>query len=122
MEDAHALLTRVYEAYNRRDFAAFSALLALDVDWPNQIEGGRLVGHDAVAAYWAANDKVIKVDSAPVSFTTLPDSRIAVDLNQIVRNLAGQIWSDSCVRHIFTLRDGKISRMDIEFRDKGQSE
>jgi hypothetical protein len=25
MEDAHALLTKVYEAYNRRDFAAFSA-------------------------------------------------------------------------------------------------
>ncbi len=93
MDDAQALLTRLYEAYNRRDFAAFSALLAADVDWPDQVQSGRLIGHDAVAAYWSANDKVITVDSAPVSFSTLPDGRIAVDVNQIVRNLAGRIWS-----------------------------
>jgi ketosteroid isomerase-like protein len=120
MDDAQALLTRAYEAYNRRDFAAFSALLTSDVDWPDQIQGGRLIGHDALAAYWAANDKVIKVDSAPVTFTTLPDGRIAVDVNQIVRNLTGQVWSDSCVRQIFTLRDDKIARMDIELRNKGR--
>lgn len=120
MEDAHALLTKVYEAYNRRDFDAFSAMLAPDVDWPDQIEGGRLIGLEALRAYWARNDRTIKVDSAPVSFAVQPDGRVAVDVNQIVRNLAGQIWSDSCVRHIFTLRDGKISRMDVEFRDKGR--
>jgi ketosteroid isomerase-like protein len=120
MDDAQTLLTRLYEAYNRRDFAAFSTLLATDVDWPDQVQGGRLIGHDAVAAYWAANDKVITVDSAPVSFTVQPDGRIAVDVNQIVRNLAGQVWSDSCVRQIFTLRDGKVARMDLEFRDKGR--
>jgi ketosteroid isomerase-like protein len=119
MEDAQALLTRVYDAYNRRDFAAFSALLTPDVDWPDQIQGGRLIGYDAVEAYWAANDKMIKVDSAPVTFIALPDGRIAVDVNQIVRNLAGQVWSDSCVRQIFTLRGDKVARMDIELRDKG---
>lgn len=118
MEDAHALLAKVYEAYNRRDFDAFSVLLAPDVDWPDQIEGGRLIGREAVRAYWARNDRSITVDSAPVSFADLPDGRIAVDVNQIVRNLAGQVWSDSCVRQIFTLRDGKVTRMDIEFLDK----
>lgn len=118
MEDAHALLTKVYEAYNRRDFDAFSAMLAPDVDWPDQIEGGRLVGHDALRAYWVRNNRSITVDAAPVSFADLPDGRTAVDVNQIVRNLAGQVWSDSCVRQIFTLRDGKISRMDIELLEK----
>lgn len=122
MDDAQALLTRLYEAYNRRDFAAFSALLTADVDWPDQVQSGRLIGHEAVAAYWSANDKVITVDSAPVSFSTLPDGRIAVDVNQIVRNLAGQIWSDSCVRQIFTLRDGKVARMDVEPLDKRRRE
>ena len=118
MEDAHALLTKVYEAYNRRDFDAFSAMLAPDVDWPDQVEGGRLIGREAVRAYWTRNDRSITVDSAPVSFADLPDGRIAVDVNQIVRNLAGQIWSDSCVRQIFTLRDGKITRMDVELLEK----
>ena len=118
MEDAHALLTRVYEAYNRRDFAAFSAMLTPDVDWPDQIEGGRLVGRDALRAYWGRNDKSITVDNAPAFFADLPDGRIAVDVNQIVRNLAGQIWSDSCVRHVFTLRDGLIARLDVEPIDR----
>ena len=118
MEDARALLTKVYEAYNRRDFDAFFVLLAPDVDWPDQIEGGRLIGREAVRAYWVRNDRSIKVDSAPVSFADLPDGRIAVDVNQIVRNLAGQVWSDSCVRQIFTLRDGLVTRMDVELLDK----
>ncbi len=120
MDDAQALLTRLYEAYNRRDFTAFSALLTADVDWPDQVQSGRLIGHDAIAAYWAANDKVITIDAAPVSFAAQPDGRIAVDVNQIVRNLAGQVWSDSCVRHVFTLRDGKVARMDAEPLDKGR--
>jgi ketosteroid isomerase-like protein len=118
MDDAQALLTRLYEAYNRRDLAAFLALLTTDVDWPDQIQGGRLIGSDAVATYWTTNDQLITVDAAPLSFFTQPDGRLAVDVNQIVRNLAGQTWSDSCVRQIFTLRDGKVARMDIELLDK----
>jgi ketosteroid isomerase-like protein len=114
MDDAQALLTRLYDAYNRRDFADFSAMLAPDVDWPNLIEGGRLVGRDALRDYWLENDKSITVDSAPVDFIPLADNQIAVDVNQIVRNLAGQVWSDSCVRHVFTLRDGAVARLDVE--------
>ncbi|KQY30075.1 hypothetical protein ASD38_12330 [Caulobacter sp. Root487D2Y] len=120
MEDAHALLAKVYDAYNRRDFDAFSAMLTPDVDWPDLVEGGRLTGLDALRAYWNRNNRSITVDAAPVSFADLPDGRIAVDVNQIVRNLAGQIWSDSCVRQIFTLRDGKVSRMDVEPLDRGR--
>jgi ketosteroid isomerase-like protein len=121
MDDAEALLTSVYDAYNRRDFAAFSAFLATDIDWPDLIEGGRLAGREAVRAYWARNDRSITVDSAPVSFAALADGRIAVDVNQIVRNLTGQIWSDSCVRHVFTLRDGMVTKLDIELPGGGEA-
>ncbi len=119
MDDAHALLTKVYDAYNRRNFADFSALLTPDIDWPDLIEGGRLIGREAVGAYWARNDKSITIDIAVVSLTDLPDGRVAADVNQIVRNLSGQIWSDSCVRHVFTLRDGMVARLDVEIPDKG---
>lgn len=118
MEDGHALLTKVYDAYNRRDFAVFSTFLTSDIDWPNQVEGGRLVGRQAVGASWARNDKFITIDIAVVSLTTLPDGRIAAEVNQIVRNLAGQIWSDSCVRHVFTLRGGLVARLDVEPLEK----
>lgn len=118
MDDAQALLTKVYEAYNRRDFAAFSAFLAPDTNWPDLVEGGRLIGPEALRAYWARNDKMITVDIALVSVAALPDGRIAADVNQIVRNLAGQVWSDTCERHIFTLRDGMVARLDVEVLDK----
>lgn len=118
MDDAQALLTRFYDIYNRRDFAAFSTFLTPDVDWPDMVEGGRLIGREALGAYWARNDKSITIDIAVVSITALPDGRIAADINQVVRNLAGQVWSDTCERHIFTLRDGLVARLDIEIQDK----
>ena len=118
MDKAQALLTKVYDAFNRRDYPVLLAFLAPDIDWPNAIEGGRVVGREALHAYWLQNNKMILVDSAPVTFTTLADGRIAVDVNQIVRNLAGQIWSDSCVRQTFTLRDGLVARMDAEPLDR----
>jgi len=114
MDHAHALLTQVYEAYNRQDFAAFSAFLTPDVDWPNQLQGTRVIGPDAVAAQWRETAKTIVVDLAPVSFSAAPDGRVVVDVNQIVRNLSGQIWSDSCVRHLFTLEGDRIARLDVE--------
>lgn len=119
MDDAQALLTKVYDAYNRQDFAAFSAYLTPDVDWPNQLQGGRVVGHDAVAAVWRENAKSIQVDMAPVTFALESDGRIAVNVNQIVRNLGGQVWSDICVRHLFTLDGGLIARLDVEPLDRG---
>lgn len=118
MDDAEALLTKVYDAYNRRDFADLSVLLTADTNWPDMVEGGRLIGPAALSAYWARNDKLITVDIAVVSYAALPDGRVAADVNQIVRNLAGQVWSDTCERHIFTLRDGLVARLDIEIRDK----
>jgi hypothetical protein len=35
------LLRRAYEAFNARDIDAALALMHLDVDWPNGMEGGR---------------------------------------------------------------------------------
>jgi ketosteroid isomerase-like protein len=118
MDDAHALLTKVYDAYNRRDYTAFFALLTPDVDWPDLIDGGRLLGREALRAYWVRNDKLITVDIAVVSIAILSDGRVVAEANQIVRNLAGQVWSDTCVRHTFTLRDGLVARLEVETLDK----
>jgi len=112
MSDAEALLTKVYAAYNRRDYAALAALTTPDVEWPNQMQGGWLKGRDAVHAYWRANSHTFIADVAPVVFTPLPDGRVAVDVNQVVRSLNGAVWSDLCVRQIFTLRDGLVARME----------
>ncbi len=43
-----ALLTKSYAAFNARDIEAVLAVMHVDVDWPNGMEGGRVLGHDEV--------------------------------------------------------------------------
>lgn len=115
MDDAQALLTRVFDAYNRSDFVAFAALMTPDIDWPNQIAGGRVVGLETLDAYMRENSRSIRVELAAAAFAVQPDGRIAVDINQTVHNArTGHLWSDSRVRHYYTLRDGRVARMDTE--------
>jgi hypothetical protein len=39
----------------------------------------------------------------PISITARPDGRVAVDVHQVVRNLDGELLSDSRVLHVYTL-------------------
>ena len=44
-----ALLSSIYKAFNARDIGTVLDAMDRDVDWPNGMEGGRVVGRDAVA-------------------------------------------------------------------------
>ncbi len=46
------LLQRVYAAFNRREIETVLATMHSDVDWPNGMEGGRVLGTAAVRDYW----------------------------------------------------------------------
>ena len=46
------LLHRAYAAFNRRKIESVLALMHADVDWPNGMEGGRVLGTGAVREYW----------------------------------------------------------------------
>jgi SnoaL-like domain len=43
---------QLYAAFNARDIDAVLARMDPDVDWPDMLENRRLIGHDAVRAYW----------------------------------------------------------------------
>lgn len=111
--DLQALVERLYDANQRRDDKAFRALVHPQVEWPDVTRGGTLVGPEAVRDYWRYNDSVIRVELTPVSVWVDDEGRVVVDANQVVWNLSGQLWSDLCVRHRYTLRDGLFWRMDI---------
>jgi ketosteroid isomerase-like protein len=51
LSEEERLLRRAYAAFNARDIDAALALMHPDVDWPNGMEGGREVGHEAVRTY-----------------------------------------------------------------------
>jgi ketosteroid isomerase-like protein len=110
---ARAVLERTYAAFNARDLDAVLAAMHPDVDWPNGMEGGRLRGHAAVRAYWTRQWTLIDPRVVPRAFTIEPDGRIAADVHQVVRDLAGTVLRRDAVRHVYTIRDGLITSMEI---------
>ena len=114
MTDEEQLLRRAYEAFNARDIEGALAFLHPDVDWPNGMEGGRVLGRDAVRAYWTRQFGMIDSHVEPLGFTVEPDGRIGVDVHQVVRNLDGELLSDGRVRHVYEFRDGVVASMEIE--------
>ena len=112
--DAEELLRTVYAAFNARDIDAVLAAMTDDVDWPNAWEGGRVHGHDAVRDYWTRQWAQIDPRVEPVDIAARPDGRVAVEVYQVVRDLAGEVVASGRVVHVYELRDGLIARMDVE--------
>jgi len=113
MVDDTEVLRYAYAAFNGRDVDAALATFHPDVDWPNGMEGGRVVGHDAVRAYWTRQWTLIDPHVEPLSFTPVDGGRIAVDVRQVVRDRAGGLLADQRVQHIYRVEDGKVRSMEI---------
>ena len=113
MAEHDDLLRRAYEAFNARDIDSALVLMHPDVDWPNGMEGGRVLGRAAVREYWTRQFQVIDSRVEPEGFTTDADGRVAVDVHHVVHDAAGELLSDGHVKHVYTVRDGLIERMEI---------
>jgi ketosteroid isomerase-like protein len=113
MESADQLRS-LYASFNARNIDGVLAATTADVDWPNAWEGGRLSGHDQVRDYWTRQWAQIDPRVEPVSITTRSDGRVAVEVSQVIRSPAGELLSEDRVWHVYELRDGLISRMDVE--------
>ena len=107
------LLLRAYEAFNARDIEAAIALMHPDVDWPNAMEGTRVHGHDGVRDYWTRQFTAIQSRVEPRGLTADPDGRVVVDVHQVVHDTAGVLLADTMVQHVYTIRDGLVTRMDV---------
>jgi hypothetical protein len=113
LTEEEQLLRRAYEAFNGRDIDGALALMHPDVDWPNGMVGGRELGHDQVRAYWTWQFGQIDSHVEPEAFSQDDEGRIVVDVDQVVRDLEGNVLSVGPVQHVYTFRDGLVARMDI---------
>ena len=113
MSSERDLLTAAYRAFNARDLESILALLDSDVDWPKGWEGGRLQGREAVTDYWTRQWKALDPHVEPRDFSIEEDGRTAVHVHQVVRDPSGNVIVDQMVEHVYTIRDGRIARMDI---------
>jgi ketosteroid isomerase-like protein len=113
MVDYTGFVERLYDRFNARDMEALLAVMHEDVVWANGMEGGHLVGRDAVRQYWSRQWTLIDPRVDPAAITTGPDGEVIVEVHQHVCDLDGRVLADRMIGHIFRLEGGLIRRFDI---------
>ena len=107
----HALIRRMYDAYNDRDLEALTAFVCEDVDWPDGDE--RLHGRAAIRSYWSRQWARIRTRDKVAGVTELAPDRAAVRIRQVVRDLDGAIVSTGMFERAYQFKDGLVERMDL---------
>ena len=113
MLETIATLKHLYERFNARDVEAVLAAMQPDVEWGNSTDGGHLVGHEAVRAYWTRQWAEIAPILIPEHFTTDGLGRVVIDGRLRVRDRSGTLLADGRVKHAYTFKDGLVQRMDV---------
>jgi len=111
-QDARQLLQQAYVAFNARNIDAALALMCPDVVWPNGMEGGVVHGHAGIREYWTRQWSMINPTVQPLSIRE-EEGRFDVEVQQLVKNLEGQVLVDRIVHHVYRLRGGRIASMEI---------
>ena len=101
-----------YAAFNQRDIDRALSAMHADVEWENGMEGGFVHGYDAVRSYWARQWQVLDPTVQPIAFAEDDTGRIVVTVHQIVRDRTGTLLVDRHLQHVYSLRDGLVSRME----------
>jgi hypothetical protein len=113
MADTKTLIEQAYSAFNKRDIDGALALMTEDVSWPRASEGGKVVGKEEIRVYWTRQWGEFDPHVEPLAITEGDGGQVRVRVHQLVRNLQGEVLSDSEVLHIFTMNSGLIAAMDL---------
>ena len=113
MPNTQSLIAQAYSAFNRRDIDSALALMSENVSWPKASEGGRVVGKEAIRSYWTRQWKEFDPHVEPLEIIDQEGGITNVKVHQLVKNLGGDVLSDSEVWHVYTIANGLIERMDL---------
>lgn len=108
------LIKKAYAAFNARDIDTTLSTMHPDVEWPKAFEGGYATGHEEIRNYWTRQWTEINPHVDPVGFNERPNGTIEISVHQVVKDLQGQLMFDGTVKHIYTVENGLLRRMDIE--------
>ena len=108
------LIARAYAAFNERDIDGTLALMSERVSWPKASEGGRVVGKQAIREYWTR--QWAEFDPRVDILDVVDDEagKTEVKVRQFVKNLQGDVLSDTELWHVYAIANGLIERMDVK--------
>jgi len=113
MTDTKTIIEQAYSAFNKRNIDGALALMTQDVSWPKASEGGKVIGKEEVRAYWTRQWRQFDPHVEPIAMIEEERGKIRVRVHQLVKNLQGDVLSESEVLHVFTVKDGLIAAMDL---------
>jgi hypothetical protein len=113
MADTKTLIEQAYFAFNKRDIDGALALMTQDVSWPKASEGGKVVGKEGIRAYWTRQWSEFDPRVEPLAITEEDGGKVRVRVHQLVKNLQGDVLSDTEVLHVFSVNSGLIAAMDL---------
>jgi len=108
------LIKKAYSAFNARDIDTALTTMHTDVQWPKAFEGGYVSGHNEIREYWTRQWLEINPTVQPVEINERPDETLEVTVHQKVKDLQGNTIFDGGIKHIYTVQDNLLRRMDIE--------
>ena len=108
------IIKKAYEGFNSRNIDATLSLMHADIHWPKAFEGGYVVGHDAVRDYWTRQWSEINPIVQPLAITERPDGKVEIEVDQLVKDLQGNILFNGKVKHIYIIKDDLLQSMDVE--------
>ncbi|HEY9757376.1 MAG TPA: nuclear transport factor 2 family protein [Oculatellaceae cyanobacterium] len=111
--DTKKLIEQAYAAFNSRNVDSALNLMAENVSWPKASEGGRVVGRDEIRSYWSRQWETFDPRVYVLEIEDVGNGRANVKVHQLVKDLDGNVLSDTEVWHEYTIKDGLIERMDI---------
>ena len=91
-----------------------SAAMHANVDWPNGMEGGRVLGTAAVRDYWKTSVRscLIRTSSRRTSRRKRTDGSRSTCIRSFTTK-PESCWSDQMIQHVYEIRDGLIQSMEI---------
>jgi len=108
------IIKNAYAAFNARDINAILQVMHPEVKWSKAWEGDYANGHDEVKAYWERQWKEINPNVIPVGFRERENGTLEVEVDQLVKDLEGNVLFDGKVTHLHIVKDGLMQQMDIE--------
>jgi hypothetical protein len=112
--DHKNLIKRAYSAFNSRNIDDALSTFHADVQWPKAFEGGYVNGHEEIRKYWTRQWTAINPIVEPLEIKQRPDGLLAVTVHQVVKDVQGKLLFDGKVKHVYTLKDNLLRKMDIE--------
>jgi len=110
----HDLINKAYVAFNSRDIDSALSTFHPDVEWPKAFEGGYVQGHDEIRSYWTRQWAEINPSVEPTAINERDNGSVAITVHQLVKDLQGDVLFDGIVKHVYTIEDGLLRKMDIE--------